>query len=167
MANVNDPREVIDFLRKDENKYIFGEGRDITGKWYAKGRHGVCVQLRQFFGKARQGMTLHYEVEEYDNGIYVEIHSETKTPSNVHAFIKKQFDVRLKTSPDGSYRFATIEITWKGRTLDDIVNDIKKAVDTLYRKYDAYLNYVEGYYSGKGSLVGCKSYTDFMRELTA
>lgn len=167
MTNVNDPREVIDFLRKDENKYIFGEGRDITGKWYAKGRHGVCVQLRQFFGKAHQGVTLHYEIEEYDNGINVEIQSETKTPSDVHAFITKQFDVRLKTSTNGSYRFGTIEITWKGRTLDDIVNDIKKAVDTLYRKYDAYLNYVEGYYSGKGDLGGCKSYTDFMHELRA
>lgn len=167
MTNVNDPREVIDFLRKDENKHIFGEGRDITGKWYAKDRHGVCVQLRQFFGRDHQGATLHYEIEEYDNGISVEIHSETATPSDIHDFIKKQFEVQIKPRNPKSYRFATIEITWKGRTLDDIVNDIKKAVDTLYRKYDAYLNYVEGYYSGKGDLVRCKSYTDFMYELTA
>ena len=167
MTDVNDQREVIAFLRKDENRYIFGEGRDITGKWYAKDRHGVCVQLRQFFGVAPQGATLHYEIEEYDNGINVEIHSEPETPSNVHDFIKNQFEVCIKSRTGGSYRFATIEISWKGRTLDDIVNDIKKAVDTLYRKYDAYLNYVEGYYAGKGDLGGCKSYTDFMRELTA
>lgn len=167
MVNANDPREVIAFLRKDENKYIFGEGRDITGKWYAQERHGLCVQLRQFFGRARQGATLHYEIEEYDDGINVEIHSETKTPPDVHAFIKKQFEVRIKPGTSNSYRFATIGITWKGRTLDDIVNDIKKAVDTLYRKYNAYLNYVEGYYAGKGDLNGCKSYTDFMRELMA
>lgn len=167
MVNVNDPREVIYFLQKDENKYIFGEGRDITGKWYAKNRHGVCVQLRQFFGKSHQGTTLHYEIEEYDGGVYVEIHSEAKTPSDVHDFIKKQFEVRIKPGTNDSYRFATIGITWKGRTLDVVVNDIKKAVDTLYRKYDAYLNFVEGYYAGKGNLDGCKSYTDFMHELTA
>ena len=167
MANVNDPRGVIDFLRKDENKYIFGEGRDITGKWYAKDRHGVCVQLRQFFGRTCQGATLHYEIEEYDNGINVEIHLETGTPSNVHAFIKNQFEIRFKPRTQKSYRFATIEISWKGRTLDDIVNDINKAVDTLYRKYDAYLNYVEGYYAGKGNLDGCKSYANFMHGLTA
>lgn len=167
MANVNDPREVIDFLRKDENKYIFGEGRDITGKWYAKDRHGVCVQLRQFFGRNHQGATLHYEIEEHKKKIYVEIHSETKTPSDVHDFIKAQFDVQIKPRTQNSYRFATIEIMWKGRTPDDIVNDINKAVDTLYRKYDAYLNYVEGYYSGKGDLVGCKSYADFIHDLTA
>lgn len=167
MVNVNDPREVIDFLRKDENRYIFGEGRDITGKWYAKKQHGVCIQLRQFFGKDNQGVSLHYEIEEYDNGINVEIHSETGTPSDVHAFIQKQFEVHIKPRTTDSYRFATIGITWKGRTLDDIVNDIKKAVDTLYRKYDAYLNFVEGYYAGKGNLDGCKSYAAFMQELTA
>ena len=166
MANVNAPREVIDFLRKDENKYIFGEGRDITGKWYAKDRHGVCVQLRQFFGRTRQGTTLHYEIEEYDNGINVEIHSEPGTPPDVHGFIKQQFNVQFKPRTSESFRFATIEIAWKGRTLDDVVNDIKNAVDTLYRKYDAYLNYVEGFYSGKGKIVGCKSYKDFMHELT-
>ena len=166
MLSVNDPREVIDFLRKDENKYIFGEGRDITGQWYAQDRHGLCVQLRQFFGRARQGATLHYEIEEYDNRINVEIHSETETPQDVHAFIKKQFEVQIKPGTGNSYRFASIGITWNGRTLDDVVNDIKKAVDTLYRKYDAYLNFVEGYYSGKGNLDNCRYYVDFMRELT-
>lgn len=167
MASVNDPHEVIDFLQKDENKYIFGEGRDITGKWYAKNRHGVCVQLRQFFGRNNQGTTLHYEIEEYEGEINVEIHSETETPLNVHDFLKNQFKVQIKSRTGTSYRFATIGIPWKGRTLDDIVNEIKKAVDTLYRKYDAYLNYVEGYYTGKSNLNGCKSYTDFIKELTA
>lgn len=165
MAIVNDPRGVIDFLQTNENKFIFGEGRDITGKWCPKGRHGVCVQLRQFFGRTHQGATLHYEIEECKNGIRVEIHSETKTPSAVHAFIRKQFDVQIKSRTNNSYRFATIEIAWKGRMLDDVVNDIKKAVDILYRKYDAYLNYVEGFYSGKGEIAGCKSYTDFMHDL--
>ena len=112
-------------------------------------------------------MTLHYEIEEYEKGINVEIHSETKTPSDVHTFIQKQFDVQIKPGTNASYRFATIEIAWKGRTLDDIVNDIKKAVDTLYRKFDAYLNFVEGYYAGKGNLDGCKSYADFIHDLTA
>jgi len=167
MASINDPRQIINFLRKDENKYIFGEGRDITGGWYGKDRHGICVQLRQFFGRARQGMTLHYEIEECERGIKVGIHSETKTPSAVHDFIKEQFEVQIKPKPNVSYRFATIEISWKGRTLDDIVTDIKEAVDTLYRKYDAYLNYGEGCYAGKGNIVECKPYAEFMSGLMA
>ena len=167
MLSVNDPRQIINILRKDENKYIFGEGRDVTGGWYVKERHGSYVQLRQFFGRAHQGVTLHYEIEEYKGGIHVGIHSETGTPQDVHDFIKKQFEVQIKQKHRASYRFAIIEIPWKGRTLDEIVNDVKKAVDTLYRKYDAYLNYVEGYYYGKGKTDGCKSYVDFIRELTA
>ena len=117
MANVNDPREVIDFLRKDENKYIFGEGRDITGKWYAKDRHGVCVQLRQFFGKAHQGVTLHYEIEEYDNGINVEIQSETKTPSNVYAFIKSNLMCVSKRVPTGRIALQRLKSLGKGGRL--------------------------------------------------
>ena len=171
MLTVTDPREVIDFLRKKENRNFFGEGRSITGGWYAQGRHGVCVQLRQFFGRARQGMTMHYEIEECGNRISVEIHSESQTPTPIHDFLREQFEgchlLQIKSKTNGSYRFATIRISWEGCTLDVVVNDIKKAVDTLYRRYDAYLNYVEGYYSGKGGIEGCKSYTDFMCELTA
>lgn len=49
MSNVNNPNEVIDFLRKEENRNLFGEGRRITFSWFNASRHGCCVQMRQFF----------------------------------------------------------------------------------------------------------------------
>ena len=168
MQNVKDPREVIAFLREKENKSAFGVGREITHRFFNKSRHGCCVQLRQFFRSLGNGFTLHYEIEEYDGGLGVEIHSETKTPRDVHEFIRTQFlksDLEDKTNT--SYRFAVHQIGWRGRLLDEVIEDIKVAVDELYRKYDAYLNYIEGYYAGKGTVEGCKSYEDFMREVTA
>ena len=167
MQKITDPREVIGFLRKKENRDIFGEGRSITGGWYAQQRHGTCVQLRQFFGIAPLGYSLHYEIEECRDMINVEIHSETQTPTPVHDFLREQFkechSLQIKSKSNGSYRFATIRVSWEGCTLDEVLSDIKKAVDTLYRRYDAYLNYVEGYYAGKGGIEGCKSYTDFVQ----
>ena len=91
MQKVTDPREIIDFLRNKENKSVFGMGREITHYFYNSSRHGCCVQLRQFFRDHGKGYTLHYEIEEYDGGIGVEIHSETKTPWDVHDFIRTQF----------------------------------------------------------------------------
>lgn len=87
-SKVTDPREVIAFLREKENKSAFGVGREITHRFFNKSRHGCCVQLRQFFRSIGNGFTLHYEIEEYDGGLGVEIHSETKTPRNVHDFIR-------------------------------------------------------------------------------
>ena len=168
MQNVTDPREVIGFLRKKENRNIFGEGRSITGGYWSdkENKHSLCVQLRQFFGRTRQGKTLHYEINETQGrGLNVEIHSETNTPKIVHEFLKKQFEWEPKGS-HGAYRFATKSITWQGRAFDDIVSDIKKAIDDLYRKYDAYLNYVEGFYSGKCGMEGCKSYADFVQGIS-
>ena len=166
MKQVNDPREVIDFLLEDGNRNIFCEGRSITGGYYPlnkKNPHGVCVQLRQFFGEACQGTSLHYEVEEYRNGISVEIHSETKTPRAVHDFIRNQVKWKPK-GRKGSFRFATRRVEWRGRALDDVIADITKEVDGLYRQYDAYLNYVETYYARKASVDGCKTYDAFKAE---
>ena len=167
MQNVTDPREVIDFLREDKNRNLFGVGREITYYFFNKSRHGCCVQLRQFFRGYGNGVTLHYEIDEYAGGIGVEIHSEPKTPKDVHEFMRRQFQYEPKRGHDetGSYRFAIQEIEWQGRSLDDVIVDVKAAVDELYRKYDAYLNYVEGYYAGKGTIDGCVSYRDFIREI--
>ena len=168
MQKVTDPRDVIDFLREKENNSVFGVGRKITHRFFDKSRHGCCVQLRQFFRDHGKGYTLHYEIEEYDGVIGVEIHSETKTPRDVHDFIRTQFlkpDLEDKTK--ASYRFAVHRIGWQGQELDNIIEEIKVAVDELYRKYDAYLNYVEGYYAGKGSVDGCISYDEFMSKITA
>ena len=168
MQNVTAPRDVIDFLRKKENKSVFGMGREITFHFYNKSRPGCCVQLRQFFRSLGNDFTLHYEIEEYDGGLGVEIHSEKYTPRDVHDFIRTQFlNADLKDRTKTAYRFAVHWIDWQGRELDEVIEDIKVAVDDLYRKYDAYLNYVEGYYAGKGSVEGCKSYKEFMHKVTA
>ena len=117
MQKVTDPREIIDFLRNKENKSVFGMGREITHYFYNSSRHGCCVQLRQFFRDHGKGYTLHYEIEEYDGGIGVEIHSETKTPWDVHDFIRTQFlkhDLKDKKT-NASYRFAVHRIGWQGK----------------------------------------------------
>ena len=169
MQCVNDSREVIDFLQRQENQSFFGEDRMVTFRFY---RAGACVQLRQFFKDYVAGFTLHYEIEEYRGGIVVEIHSELpETLPAMHDFIYEQFKIghalefkgRTRENGRRSYRFATQQIEWHGRSLEDILADIKSAVDVLYRKYDAYLNYVEGYYAGKRGVDGCKSYSLFMQ----
>ena len=180
MHKVTDPREVIGFLRKDKNRNLFGAGREITHCFFNEKKHGCCVQLRQFFHSLGNGFTLHYEIEEYRGGIGVEIHSElVETLPCVHTFIYNQFKdghgLKLKGKArkgelkvNKAYRFAIHRIKWQeARDRDKVIEDIKVAVDELYRKYDAYLNYVEGYYFDKGTVRGCKSYVEFMREVTA
>ena len=164
MQSVDKPSEIIEFLQREENRNAFGEGREIVRGFPAG--HGCCVQLREFFGN--DGVALHYEIQVYRGRIVVEIHSEGSTPRNVHEFMRNQFQCtpRERQPETGTYRFATQEVTWQGRNFDDILADIKSAVDALYRKYDAYLNYVEGFFAGKGSVDGCKSYADFTRVIS-
>ena len=164
MQCVDNPSEIIEFLQREENRNAFGEGREIV-RSFPSG-HGCCAQLREFFGN--DGVALHYEIQVYRRNIFVGIHSEGSTPQSVHMFIRNQFKYTLKErqSETGTYRFAIQKVDWKGRNFDDILADIKKAVDALYRKYDAYLNYVEGYYAGKGDVDGCKSYVDFTRVIS-
>ena len=45
MQKITDPREVIGFLRKKENRDIFGEGRSITGGWYIHGVYSPCYAV--------------------------------------------------------------------------------------------------------------------------
>ncbi len=88
----------------------------------------------------------------------------------MHQYIRTQFESHgLKNrSRSKAYRFASQEISWRNQCLDKVLKLIKAAVDGLYRKYDKYLGYVEGYYaSNKGSLEGCMSYDAFMREKTS
>ena len=92
---VNDPRDVIYFLSETPN--VLGEGKSVTGYYcppLKKNPHGICVQLRQFFGggTAETYTSLHYEIEEYRKGIVVEIHSEmVEAFPSIHAFVYDQF----------------------------------------------------------------------------
>ena len=175
---VNDPRDVIYFLSETPN--VLGEGKSVTGYYcppLKKNPHGICVQLRQFFGggTAETYTSLHYEIEEYRKGIVVEIHSEmVEAFPSIHAFVYDQFkeghELRFKgrerkgkLTIKKAYRFATKTINWRGRKLGEILEDIKKAVAELYKEYDGYLNYLEKNYLERGMLDGCKSFEDFKR----
>lgn len=160
MPIVNDPREVIYHI--NENRNALGINRQVTSAYCPpinENRHGICVQLRQFFGE----LALHYEIEEYGGGINVEIHSETRTPQEVHEFLRSQFDT-ISKGGNGSYRFATHRIAWRGRPPSDVVADIKKAVDDLYKTYDAYLSYVKSFFDNHDTMNGCRSYDTFKED---
>lgn len=170
-TQVTSPREVVDFLRRDENRNRFGEGKEITHCYFPP-TGSVCVQFRQFFSGDNLGNALHYEVFAGGGGrgrgqwLVVEIHSEVGTPSDVHQYILTQFENHgLKNrSRSKAYRFASQEIPWRNRCLGEVLGDIKAAVDGLYQKYDEYLGSVEEYYANNESLEGCMSYDAFMRE---
>ena len=172
-TQVTSPREVVDFLRRDENRDWFGEGKEITHCYFPP-TGSVCVQFRQFFSGDNLGNALHYEVFAGGGGrgrgqwLVVEIHSEVGTPSDVHQYILTQFENHgLTTRGRGvSYGFASQKIIWRNRRLGEVLGDIKAAVDGLYQKYDEYLGYVEEYYANKESLEGCMPYIAFMREKT-
>lgn len=168
-TQVTSPREVVDFLRRDENRNRFGEGKEITHCYFPP-TGSVCVQFRQFFPGKKPGNALHYEVFAGKRGqgqcLAVEIHSEGGTPPNVHQYIRTQFENHglMNRSRSKAYRFASQVIPWRNQCLDKVLKLIKAAVDGLYQKYDEYLGYVEEYYANKGSLEGCMSYDAFMRE---
>ena len=164
---VTNPREVVDFLQRDENRNWFGPGKAIT-HCHVPPQGAACVQFRQFFPGDNPGNTLHYEVFAGTRGrgqwLVVEIHSEGGTPPDVHQYIRTQFEnhgLRNRRC-NGAYRFASQNIPWRNRRLGEVLDGIKAAVDSLYRKYDEYLGYLEGYYArNRGSLEGCMSYAVF------
>ena len=134
------------------------------------------MHLGCFWGMFGPRQSLHYEIEAYHGDILVEIHSEMVTSLQaVHAFLYEQFkdkNLRLKGRErngnlivNRAYRFGTTKITCDD-SFDAILKRIKTAVNALYKDYDSYLKYVEGYYVGKGNVAGCNSYVDFMHRIS-
>ncbi|MBR4654554.1 MAG: hypothetical protein IKO72_14435 [Kiritimatiellae bacterium] len=155
------------------------QAREVIGRLNAReiGKEityhdGGCVHLGCFWGEFGPRKSLHYEIEAYYNCIRVEIHSEmVESLQAVHAFLYEQFkekNLGLKGRVregnlvvNRAYRFATTQIACD-RSFDAILKEIKNAVNALYKDYDAYLAYVEKYYTTKQTLKSCQGYSDFM-----
>ena len=78
--------------------------------------------------------------------------------------------MKFKGNPRGSlpapvnqpFRFAQKIIEWRTSTVGQVIAKIQKAVDELYGKYDAYLSYVEKFYTENETVDGCMEYTRYI-----
>ena len=157
---VKSNQDVIDFLRNSENQCIFGNDKKITETCDSN-----CVKLKHFLGNPNDDRYgVHYEIQKNGDKIFAELHAEEHdTPLEIRDFLQNSLGLVRKPGPHKSYRGVTHEISCVGRPLACVVNDIDKAVCELYKKYEAYLDYVIKFWREHKSVDGCKYYDDFIK----